>query len=425
MKTAITKGRIFNSETGWTECENILIENDRIFAIDGCLETFSADEVIVADNQWIIPGLIDLNVSLREPGFPEKGSIASETKAAVAGGVTTLCCPPDTLPVNDSKAVSNLIEEQASRYGHCRVLPLGAVTKGLKGESLSEYSALKKAGCIALSSAFNPFKNLSVAKRCFEYAKTHGLSVFVNPLEPSLHKGVVHAGQISTTIGLQGIPSVAETIAVAQLIQLAHTTGAHLHLSQISAAESVNLVADAKTRDIPVTADVSIHNLLYTDRDTLNFNSLFHCQPPLRAESDRQALISGVTNGTIDAITSAHQPHEAAAKLMPFAETEPGISGVELILTLAVQLHDQDDLPLDTFIRAMTDGAARVLRRPSPSLVPGETADLCIYDPSHRWLCTPETLVSTGSNTPLLNQELSGRVRSTLVAGRTVYRLVE
>ncbi len=423
MKIAITNGKILDPESGWKPCQNLLIESGRIREIDGNLDAFRPDETVDATSCHIVPGLIDLSVSLREPGHDEKGTIASETAAAAAGGVTTLCCPPNTQPVNDSKAVTNLIEEVANREGRCRVLPLGALTRGLNGEALAEYASLKNAGCVALSNGFNALKNLAIAKRCFEYAKTHELSVFLNPLEPSLHQGSIHAGDVSTTIGLQGIPSIAESIAVSQFIHLAQATGVHLHFSQLSAEASVDLVREAKLKGLPISADVAIHNLIFTDRNTLNFNSMFHCQPPLRSETDRQALLAGVRDGTIDCITSAHQPHEAAAKQMPFAETEPGMSGVELLLPLASKLAAADELPLEKFIHAMTAGPAKVLGLPRPTLDIGQTADLVLLNGEHSWTVNSQTYCSRGHNTPLFNTELEARVVMTLLEGKVVHKV--
>jgi len=431
MKIEISNGKLFSSKNDhskqWKSVEKIQITNGIIADINPENSTFKADISIDAKGCYIIPGLIDLNVSLREPGYTSKGSIASETRAAAAGGVTTLCCTPDTKPINDSKAVTKLIEELSSNSQHCQVLPLGALTKGLLGEQLSEYAALKDARCVGLSNAYNPVKNLAITKRCFEYAKTHELSVFINPIEPSLHDGVMHENYVSTTIGLQGISSLAETIAVSQLIQLAQATGVHLHLSQLSAADSVKQLAAAKSEGILVTADTAIQNLLYTDEQVEDFNSVFHCLPPLRSQVDRVALIEGINSGVIDAITSAHKPHEAAAKQMPFAETEPGMSSIEFLLPMAMQLQNQTVsntcLNLSTFIQAMTEGPANVLKMENPTLEKGSKANICIFDPSMPYQVNQSTIISTGKNTPLINQTLTGRVIATIFEGNMSYQL--
>ena len=425
MKIEITNGRLLNTQGEWEAFNRIQISNGIISHISqedsASGSSFAANTKIDAQGCYVLPGLIDLNTSLREPGYSVKGSIASETAAAAAGGVTTLCCSPETDPINDSEAVTKLIKDLSQTSNKCQVLPLGALTHTLKGEQLSEYASLKKAGCIALSNAYHPIKNLAITKRCFEYAKTHDLSVFINPIEASLHEGVMHDNHVSTTIGLQGIPSLAETIAVSQLIQLADISGAHLHLSQLSAADSVLQVKTAKERGINVTADVAVHHLLYTDEQVENFNSVFHCMPPIRSESDRIALLEGVKSGDIDAITSAHQPHEAAAKQMPFAETEPGMSNIELLLSMAVELNDHHKLPINNFIAAMTTRSADVINLSKPEITEGSTANLCIFDPSKTWTLKAEDLLSKGKNSPLVGKQLKGKVKATIYEGTVSY----
>jgi len=421
MKIEITNGSLLNNQGEWQAFNSIQITNGSISSIylnDSTPDaSFISDHHIDAKDCYVFPGLIDLNVSLRDPGYSVKGSVASETSAAAAGGVTTLCCTPETDPINDSEAVTKLISKLAQTSNKCQVLPLGAFTQGLKGEQLSEYASLKQAGCIALSNAYHPIKNSAITKRCFEYAKTHNLSVFINPIEASLHEGVMHENHVSTTIGLQGIPSLAETIAVAQLIKLAEVSDVHLHLSQLSASDSVAQVEAAKANGINITADVAVHHLIYTDEQVENFNSIFHCLPPIRSESDRLALISGLKSGVIDAITSAHQPHEAAAKQMPFGESEPGISGIELLLPMATILNANDELPLTEFILAMTTRSANILSLDKPEIVEGKTANLCIFDPVTIWTLKAEDLLSKGKNSPLIEQQLKGKVKATIYEG--------
>jgi len=425
MKIEITHGSLLTPQGDWKLFDRIQINDGIISSIFHEGETpdtrFTADVQLDAKGCYVLPGLIDLNVSLREPGYSVKGSIASETAAAAAGGVTTLCCTPESDPINDSEAVTKLINDLSHKSSKCQVLPLGALTHGLKGEQLSEYASLKQAGCIALSNAYHPIKNLAITKRCFEYAKTHNLSVFINPIEASLHEGVMHDNHVSTTIGLQGISSLAETIAVSQLIQLADISGAHLHLSQLSAADSVLQVKTAKERGIKVTADVAIHHLLYTDEQVENFNSVFHCMPPIRSESDRLALLEGLRSGIIDTITSAHQPHEAAAKQMPFAETEPGMSSIELLLPMAIELNDHHKLPFDRFIAAMTTQSANILNVKKPEITEGNAANLCIFDPSKVWSLKAEDLLSKGKNSPLIGQQLKGKVKITIYEGTIAF----
>lgn len=419
MNIAFTHGKYLNASQQWQDFEHILIRDGRIAAIDGADR--NADQTFDARGKYLLPGLTDLSVALREPGFTAKGTIASETAAAAAAGITTLCATPDSKPVNDTKAVTKLIEELAEESAMCRVLPLGALTAELKGEQLSEYASLKNAGCVALSNGFSAIKNLAITKRCFEYAKTHGLTVFVNPIEPSLHTGVMHEGAISTTIGLQGISPLAETLAVSHLIKIAQSTGVRLHLSQLSCAGSVQLLAQAKAEGMRISADVALQNLLYTDAAVEYFNSAFHCEPPLRGENDRQALLNAVKSGVIDAITSCHRPHEAAAKQMPFAETEPGMSTLDIVLPSAWALAKQGDMPFEGFIRAMTVGANQVLQQPTAGIAIGAIADLCLFDPDITWQVQEQTLISEGKNSPWLGSEAQGKVRVTLCDGSLVY----
>jgi len=429
MKIEITNGKLFqiddNNTALWKEIKSLRISNGIVSSIDSTTHDFKPDTVIDAQGCYILPGLIDLNVSLREPGFTSKGTIESETRAAAAGGVTTLCCTPETSPCNDSKAVTNLIEEQTNKFRNCRVFPLGALTKGLLGEQLSEYASLKEAGCVGLSNAYHPIKNLSVTKRCFEYAKTHELSVFINPIEPSLHDGVMHENHVSTTVGLQGIPSLAETIAVSQLIQLAEATGVHLHLSQLSAAQSVDLIENAKKKGIDITADVAIHNLMYVDQNVEHFDSMYHCLPPFRTEHDRLALVKGVNSGVIDAVTSAHQPHEAAAKQMPFAETAPGMTGIEFLLPMAMKLHSGKkkggSVNILKFIQSMTSGSSKVLKSPLPGIDVNQPADICVFDPCSEYTLEYEDIISQGKNTPLVGQKMTGKVMATILKGNISY----
>lgn len=424
MAIVIKNGKRLSSDRRWVDSGAIAIEGNAIESLDQPVSNAGSSQLVDASDCLIFPGLIDLNVSLREPGFHMKGSIATETKAAAAGGVTSVCCSPDTQPVNDSKAVTKLITELAEESGKCRVFPLGALTQGLEGERLSQHASLKSAGCIALSSGFRAIKNLEITKRCFEYAKSQDLSVFIHPIEPTLHQGAMHEGVTSTTIGLRGIPSIAETIPVAQFIQLAKATGVHLHLSNLSTTDAVKMVRQAKEGNVNVTADVAIQNLVYTDEQIVDFNSVFHCLPPIRAESDRQALLAGVRDGVIDAITSAHQPHEAAAKLMPFAETEPGMSNIELLLPMAQRLDAANELELSSFIRAMTSGPAKVLGLSDPEVAAQCIADLCVFNPDICWTVNDQNLLSLGKNTPMFNQEARGRVVATVLDGELSYQLL-
>lgn len=422
MNIEINSGQIIDPVNGTSEVQSLYISEGKIASKGTPPVGFVADQVIDASGCVVSPGFIDLCAHLREPGYEYKGTIATETLAAVRGGFTAVCCPPDSLPVNDSEAVTHLILDLSRRANLAKVYPIGALTKGLKGQQLSEIYSLKKAGCVGVGNSGEPVKDLSVMKRCLEYAKTHNVSVFVRPVDAALAAdGCVHEGATATRLGLNGIPSLAETVAVSQLVLLSEETGAHLHLSQLTAAKSVALVADAKKRGVSITADVSAQHLLLTDISVCGFESQLHTLPPFRTEADRIALIEGVKSGVIDAICSQHQPHEAAAKQAPFAESEPGISSIETVLPLMLQLEREALLPLDVIIRALSAGAAGVLGVTGGSLAEGSSADVCIFDPAKKWLVTDDTLKSLGKSTPWKGKELQGAVINTLVDGKLVY----
>ena len=395
---------------------------------DGKITRFGEDssntttQVIDAKGLIVCPGLVDLSVSLPEPGKQQKGSISTETRAAAAGGITSMCCLPDTTPVIDSASVATLIQDLARQGGFCNVWPIGALTQGLAGARLSEMGTLKEAGCIAMSNLRAPFENNRVLLRCLEYAASYNMTVFFNAVEHSLaNDGCVHEGSFATRLGLKGIPETAETVALTRDLLLIEQTGVRAHFGQLSCARSVELVADAQAKGLPVTADVCIHHLLATDDSIQNFNSLNHIQPPLRTETDRQALQEGVQQGIISAICSHHQPHEMAAKMAPFAATEPGISSLDTLLAQGLQLVESNTLELSELIARLTIGPAQAANLKAGSLGVGDIADICIFDPNEVWQVSATTLHSKGHNTPLMGHTLKGRVCRTLLAGRQVF----
>ena len=422
MNIEIKSGRVVDPAHGVDEIQSLYIADGKIVGLGCAPEGYKTGDVIDATGCIVSPGFIDLCTYLREPGYEYKGTVASETYAAVKGGFTAVCCPPKTLPVNDTEAVTNLILDLAERAKFAKVYPIGALTKGLKGKQLSELYSLKQAGCVAASNGDYSVASLSVLKRCFEYAKTHEVTVFVRPEEVSLAAdGCVHEGAVGTRLGLNGIPALAETVAVSQLILLAEETGVHLHLSHITSAKSVQMVAEAKRSGLRVTADVAIQHLILTEEAVSGFDSRFHCRPPLRTHADRLALIKGLNDGIIDAVCSQHQPHEAAAKQAPFAESDPGISSVEVVLPLLLGLVRESELSLVTLVKALSFGAAEVLKVEGGSLAVGGVADVCVFDPDEVWKVTSEAMSSKGKNTPWDECNVQGLVKHTLVDGRIVY----
>ncbi len=417
----ITGGTLFDGSGTETDNPGLLVRNGRIEALGSSAVNASADREFDASGCVIAPGFIDLCCNLREPGNGQKGNIASETRAAAHGGFTTVCASPETSPVNDSSAVTHLIREGADSRGSVRVLPVGAITRGLDGEMLSDMAGLKNAGCVAVGNGSRGVRNARILRRCMAYAQTFGLTVMFSPENQALAAdGYAHDGGVATRLGLLGIPEVAETAAVMEMLLLAEETGVKLHLSQLSSGRSVEMLADARKRGIQVTADVAMHQLCFTEQALAGFDSRFHVRPPLRSEADRQALVAGVRDGVIDAIVSQHQPHDSAAKQAPLPATEPGLSSIESVLSLGLELVARGELERARLLTALTAGPASVLGR-NARLAEGEAADLCVFAPEQSWQPSVQTLVSAGLHAPVLDRELPGRVRLTLVAGKTAW----
>ncbi len=424
MRVRITNGRLLNPADQYDEIADLFIADGRIVARGTPPDGFSADQTIDASGCIVTPGLIDLSVRLREPGQEHKGTVRSETRAAAAGGITTLCIPPDTDPVIDNPAVAELIIRRAEDAGYARVIPLGALTQALAGEQLAEMALLRDQGnCAGVSNACRPLRSTRVMRRAMEYAASCRMTVFLHADEPSLSQhGCVHEGLISTRLGLTGIPEAAETVAVARELMLIEQTGVRAHFCHLSTAHSAQMIARAIHDGLPVSMGVTANHLHLTEMDIGFFNSQCHVLPPLRTQRDREGLRSAVANGHIQAICSDHQPHDADAKLAPFAETEPGISGLETLLPLALRLVDEGVLPLMDLLAKLTIQPAEILGlTDSGTLEQGARADLCIFDPRQHWVVEPEKLLSAGKNTPFAGWELKGKVTHTLLQGRLVF----
>ncbi len=421
---SILGGRVVDPANGIDRVTDLHIAGGRILALGDAPEGFEPSLTIDATGQVVCPGLIDLCAHLREPGTEHKATIASETAAAVSGGITTICCPPDTNPVIDTPAVTGQIRHKARKAGFCRLLPQGALTQALDGEHLSEMAALRTAGCIAVSNAYIPLTSTQVQRRAMEYAATFGLLTIIRPEDHALsNRGCAHEGKVADRLGLPGIPEAAETVAVARDLALAETTGAVIHFHALSSASAARTMAWAKREGRRVSADVAIHQLHLTELDLEGFDSRFHVRPPLRTDSDRDGLREAVAKNVIEAITSDHQPHEPDAKANPFPDTEPGISGLETLLPLTLKLVEQGVMDLSSAIARLTCGPARILGQPLGTLSPGERADVCVFDPEQRWFVQAEKLLSSGKNTPFEGWEMPGRVTHTLLKGRLVYSL--
>lgn len=417
----IINGRlVLPGSDGLTEA-SLVVADGVITAIGKAAEHANAATTFDAAGAVVAPGLVDLCCNLREPGNGQKGNIASETRAAARGGFTTVCASPQTSPVNDSGAVTHLIRDVAQARSPIRVLPVGAITRGLEGELLSDMAGLAAAGCVAFGNGSRGVRNARILRRCMAYAQTFGLTVMFSPENQALAAdGYAHDGLVASRLGLLGIPEVAETAAVMEMLLLAEETGVRLHLSQLSCARSVEMVAAARARGITVTADVAMHQLLFTEDALAGFDSRFHVRPPLRSESDRQALVAAVRDGVIDAIVSQHQPHDSAAKQAPLGATEPGLSTIESTLSMGLLLVDRGELTLTTLLAALTSGPAAILGE-TATLSEGAAADLCVFDPQATWTPDQHSLISAGRHAPSAGQALPGVVRLTLCNGKVAW----
>ncbi len=423
MNIHIQGGRLIDASQGIDRICDLYIANGKVLAIGERPHNFESDHSIDASGKVVCPGLVDMQVCLREPGNSHKGTIASESAAAVAGGVTSLCCAPDITSVTDTTAVVELIRLKAEKAAKAHVYVIGALTKGLNGEEISAMQSLKEAGCVGVSNGHCPIKNSQVMRRAMEYARTMDMTLFLHAEDPWLSQGgCAHEGAVSTRMGLTGIPSCAEEVEVAKLLQLVEMTGTRVHFSQLSTAKAVRMISRAQFEGLPISADVAAHQLHLSHIDIAEFNSLCHVQPPLRSERDRDGLREGLREGVIGVICSDHQPHDKDAKLAPFAETEPGISALESLLPLALRLSDSG-MSLMDIIGCLTTTPAKILDIAAGSLAEGCCADICIFDPEEYWVLSEQTMVSRGKNNPFMGRELKGRVHYTLLAGAVVYHL--
>ncbi|QKI88507.1 dihydroorotase [Thiomicrorhabdus xiamenensis] len=427
MRLAILNARVIDPSQNLDKVTSIFLSRGRIVEIaDEAPDGFTADQTIDATGKWIIPGLVDLQARLGEPGSSYAGSIASETRAAVAGGVTTICCPPDTSPVNDSQAVTELIQRRARQAATAYVMPIGALTQGLEGKLLSGIYSLVEGGCVALSQANQPVQSALTLKNALEYTASLDTVIMLRCEDQDLkNNGVAHDGPVSSRLGLPAISPSAETTALARDLILVEEAGIRAHFSQLSCARSVEMISEAKKRGLPVTCDVAIHQLLLSEMDVLGFNSLFHVSPPLRSLKDRDALLAGVKSGVIDAIVSDHTPLHRDDKLLPFGESKPGMIGLETLLPLVLKLVQENQLDLDTALKAITHTPASILNIPTGSLENGRPADLVIIDPEAIWTFEEDKIVSEGKNSPFVGWEFIGKVEQTFFQGRPVYKNIE
>ncbi len=420
--TLIKGARLIDPKHQRDEITDVYISNGKIAAIGQQPEDFSAEKVINAENQWLIPGIIDMCARLREPGQEQVANIESETRAATSSGITTLCIPPDTDPVIDEPAVVELIHRKARKAKQSYVYTLGALTAKLKGEHLSEMAALKEAGCLGVSNCRTGEINNLVLRRAFEYASTHNITVFLEAHDAKLaSEGCAHEGAIANRLGLNPIPYAAETGPIAQTLELIRETDVRVHFGRLSCSRSIELIAQAQASGLKVSADVAAHQLHLTDMDISSFNSLYHVMPPLRSQRDMQALRKAVADGVISSIVSDHQPHEPDAKLAPFPATEPGISSLETLLPLTLKLVENNELTLSQAIASLSCNPAEILGLDTGHLGIGSEANVCLVDPEHEWTFNSREMLSQGKNTPFSGWHFVGKVMMTMVGGIVVF----
>ncbi len=418
----IKGGKVIDPSTGREEEADILVEGGRITGVAPSI-TKEGIPVIEARGCWVVPGLIDIHVHFRDPGYEYKETIETGLAAAAAGGFTQVCCMANTLPVNDTGAITFYMVEKARKLGGPLLHPVGAITKGQKGESLAEIGDMVDQGAVAVSDDGNPVMNSEVMRRAMEYASHFNIPVVDHCEDKNLSDGgSIHEGEVSTRLGIKGIPAASEEVMVARDICLARQTGTRIHLQHLSSRGSVELVKWAKELGIPVTCEVTPHHLALTHHAVESYDTSTKVNPPLRTEEDREALIEALAQGIIDCVASDHAPHSLKEKDVEYDLAAFGISGVETALAIVLKLvHEGRITPLRA-VEAMSTVPARIMGLEGGSLKVGQPAHITIIDPEKVWKVEPEKMVSKGKNTPFAGWELKGKAVATMVEGRVVWR---
>lgn len=420
-KILIKGGRILDPASNRDEVGDLLVEDGLIRELGPSIKAPNACKTIDAKGKLVVPGLIDLHTHLREPGFEYKETVATATAAAAWGGFTTVCCMPNTKPVNDNQSVTEFILEKAKEEGIVHVLPVGAITKGSKGEELAEMAELVAAGCVAVSDDGLPVMNSQVMRQAMNYAKIFDVPVIDHCEDLNLTAdGVMFEGEVSTALGLRGIPASSETVMVARDIELAELTGARVHLAHISTAGSVALIRDAKRRGVRVTAETCPHYFTLTDEAVRGYNSNAKMKPPLGAQRDQMAIRAGLADGTLEVIATDHAPHAADEKEQELDCAPFGIVGLETALPLSLRLVDEGVLSLMEAIRKLTAGPAAVLGKKTGRFEIGDRADISIIDPEAEWTVKAQSFKSLGKNSPFIGWTMKGRATAVIVAGKLI-----
>ncbi len=424
----IQGGHIIDPSRGIDEIGNLLISNGRISWL-GKKETALPQpgyDILDAQGLIVCPGFVDLHCHLRQPGFEDKETIATGSQAAAKGGFTTICCMPNTNPPLDNPAIIDYVKSTAASEAVVRILPIGCISKGRKGEELAPMAELTSAGAVAFSDDGKPVLNSHLMRQALEHSRVLGLPIIDHSEDTFLTEGgLMNEGIISTRLGLQGIPAAAEEIIIARDLILAHLTGARLHIAHVSTEGSVDLIRHAKEKGTKITAEVTPHHLTLTEERVIGYNTNAKVNPPLRTKRDTQALIQGLKENVIDAIATDHAPHTEADKLVDFAVAPFGISGFETALGSLLSLVHNGQLSLKTFISKLTCEPAKIIGDKYGklgSLEAGVPADVTIFDPNMEWVVDPKAFVSKGKNTPLAGSKLKGKVVATIAQGRLVYK---
>ena len=423
MGILIIGGRLIDPANGIDKVSNLLIEGERVSRISDKPIPSGNHEVIDARGWVVSPGFIDLHVHLRDPGQEYKEDIRSGTEAAAAGGFTTVCCMPNTKPINDSETVTQYILDKAKKEGKVHVLPVGAITKGSKGEELAEIGKLKEAGCVALSDDGWPVMNSEIMRRALEYAKTFNLVVMPHCEDKCLSEGgVMNESRTSTELGLRGIPCQAEEVMISRDILLAELTGSRIHFAHISSEGGVRMIREGKKRGVAITAETAPHYFTLTDEATIGYNTNAKMNPPLRSYKDREAIKAGLKDGTLDAIATDHAPHSPDEKEQEFDRAPFGIIGLETVLPLSLNLVRENVITLGEMTALLTSRPAKIIDLKKGSLEAGAFADLTLFDPEADWVVDPSKFKSKSRNSPFNGWKVKGQVRATIVAGKIVYR---
>ena len=422
MDICLRGGRVIDPARGVDAELDVLLKGGVVSKVGKGIAEGAGVRVVDVRDCWVVPGLIDLHTHLREPGQEYKEDIATGTRAAAAGGFTAVCAMPNTVPVNDNRSVSELIVRRAAEVGVVRVYPVGAISKGSKGESLSEMGELRDAGCVAVSDDGHPVMNAELMRRAMEYARTFGLPIIQHCEDLTLSAdGAMNEGVVSTRAGIRAQPAAAESSMVARDIELCALTGARYHVAHISSAESVRLVREAKRRGLPVTCEVTPHHLTLSDEACAGYDTHAKCNPPLRAQADVEALRAALVEGVIDAVATDHAPHSAVEKDVEFEQAAFGVIGLETAIPLVLEFVRTAGLSPSDFVRRMSTGPAAALGLRGGTLAEGRLADVTVIDPAIAWTCTPTGLRSRSRNTPFAGRALQGRATLTIVGGRIVY----